>query len=454
MFLAAMLLAIAQKQNAIAQQILGNGELLINLLNASIDWNIYVDAVSTTWGSKNQNYPVLTSRYLHYHLSYGNIPNFDAIDDQNSAPSGQVIAYGRYKIKIEGNSVYVDYRDCGYYGVGDIHYDAGRGHDITVTYDFNTHSFIYMNPSSGNIWDNRNDAPNRSIDLFKIPVTATNNFSGGKICMSFGGNLMEYYTPHTIDYGWTTTNTINAISPQIVDGMVYTFTGWDDGVGGTIRSVTIDDQHNSYNFQADFSSKPQTPQNFSGTTENNHPKLTWTANTGSSVSGYWIYRNYDKQGFEHCATVTPNTDNSWIDYAVYTHQRDKLIAYRIDCFDNTSQHSDPTRSVYYWGDMLAKKRRTRAEGKLSFPINFALFANYPNPFNPTTIIRYRLPEAAHVTLAIYNLQGRLVETLVNGEKEAGSYSVQWHAESLPSGVYFYRIQTGQFTATKKLLLLK
>jgi len=96
----------------------------------------------------------------------------------------------------------------------------------------------------------------------------------------------------------------------------------------------------------------------------------------------------------------------------------------------------------------------QTKNRKNIPKKYRLFQNYPNPFNPTTIIRYRLPEAAHVTLAIYNLQGRLVETLVNGEKEAGSYSVQWHAESLPSGVYFYQIQTGQFTATKKLLLLK
>ncbi len=85
---------------------------------------------------------------------------------------------------------------------------------------------------------------------------------------------------------------------------------------------------------------------------------------------------------------------------------------------------------------------------------FSLFQNYPNPFNPTTTISYQLPQAAHVTVAIYDVQGRLVETLVDGEKAAGRYSVQWHAENVPSGVYFYRIQAGRFTATKKLLLLK
>ncbi|GBD94417.1 hypothetical protein BMS3Abin05_02024 [bacterium BMS3Abin05] len=89
-----------------------------------------------------------------------------------------------------------------------------------------------------------------------------------------------------------------------------------------------------------------------------------------------------------------------------------------------------------------------------WPAHFSLSQNYPNPFNPTTTIRYQLPKAAHVIVGIYDLQGRLVETLVNGEREPGSYSVTWHAENQPSGVYFYRIHAGKFTATKKLLLLK
>ncbi len=88
------------------------------------------------------------------------------------------------------------------------------------------------------------------------------------------------------------------------------------------------------------------------------------------------------------------------------------------------------------------------------PKEFKLFQNYPNPFNPTTTIRYQLPKAAHVIVGIYDLQGRLVETLVNGEREPGSYLVTLHAENQPSGMYFYRIQAGQFSATKKLLLLK
>ncbi len=96
------------------------------------------------------------------------------------------------------------------------------------------------------------------------------------------------------------------------------------------------------------------------------------------------------------------------------------------------------------------------------PTEFRLEQNYPNPFNPSTMISFQLPEAVHVNLKIYDVLGREVATLVNEFKNAGSYSVSWNATGLPSGVYFYRMQAhplnngqaGNYTETKKLLLLK
>jgi hypothetical protein len=80
--------------------------------------------------------------------------------------------------------------------------------------------------------------------------------------------------------------------------------------------------------------------------------------------------------------------------------------------------------------------------------------NYPNPFNPATVINYQLASAGKVSLKVYDLLGREVATLVNGMKAAGNYSATLNAGNLPSGVYFYRLQTGSFNSTKKLVLLK
>ena len=86
--------------------------------------------------------------------------------------------------------------------------------------------------------------------------------------------------------------------------------------------------------------------------------------------------------------------------------------------------------------------------------SFELSQNYPNPFNPTTFIDYALPKSSFVTLKVYDILGREVKTLVNKQMPAGHFRVQFDGSNLASGVYFYRINTGDFIQTKKLILLK
>lgn len=88
------------------------------------------------------------------------------------------------------------------------------------------------------------------------------------------------------------------------------------------------------------------------------------------------------------------------------------------------------------------------------PALYGLSQNYPNPFNPTTVISYRLPVNSFVTIKIYDVLGREVQTLVNEHQPAGTHSVTFNAANLPSGVYFYRLEAGTYHDTKKLLLLK
>jgi hypothetical protein len=88
------------------------------------------------------------------------------------------------------------------------------------------------------------------------------------------------------------------------------------------------------------------------------------------------------------------------------------------------------------------------------PSNYYLMQNFPNPFNPSTLINYSIPEQTHVILKIFDMLGNEIKTLVNKEQYAGNYEVKFNASFLSSGIYFYRLQTGSFTDTKRMILIK
>ena len=132
-------------------------------------------------------------------------------------------------------------------------------------------------------------------------------------------------------------------------------------------------------------------------------------------------------------------------------------------------------AVYYWrvasktgnGDVSSYSAPTSfntgaitsVEEKETLPATFELSQNYPNPFNPTTIINFALPKNSFVTLKVYDMLGREVKTLIDREISAGVHSFNWNAENnsgqkVTSGVYIYRISAGEFTAVKKMVLIK
>ena len=111
----------------------------------------------------------------------------------------------------------------------------------------------------------------------------------------------------------------------------------------------------------------------------------------------------------------------------------------------------PVGSLMWWGMSVATGVESRSQ---AVPSSFALNQNYPNPFNPTTNFTYELSKAGFVSVKIYDVLGREVATLVNEVKQAGSYPATWNAAGVGSGVYFCKMQTESFTATKKMILMK
>ena len=117
------------------------------------------------------------------------------------------------------------------------------------------------------------------------------------------------------------------------------------------------------------------------------------------------------------------------------------------------EYTQITRS-YVWDEYTAAWQPTSVSDGADTPARFSLSQNFPNPFNPATVIPYQIALTGHVTLKVYDLLGRVVRTLVNERQNAGSHAVTFDATSLPSGAYFYRLESGTYMEVKKLILLK
>jgi photosystem II stability/assembly factor-like uncharacterized protein len=168
-----------------------------------------------------------------------------------------------------------------------------------------------------------------------------------------------------------------------------------------------------------------------------NPSNVWCVSTSmafSSDTGKTWVNEYNLQSEIIYDIVFTNQDNGWL----YTGGGGIL------------RHIYRTTNGGHGGLIVSVDDSKRDSG----PVRFSLEQNYPNPFNPSTKIKYQISELSFVTLKVYDVLGSEIVPLVNEEKSMGSYTVDFNAEQLPSGIYFYRLQTPNFTQTKKMILLK
>ena len=205
-------------------------------------------------------------------------------------------------------------------------------------------------------------------------------------------------------------------------------------------------------------------------------KIAWYDNNGQVFTTNTITTGAD--GAQRVYAVDMDGDGD-IDVLSASFIDDKIAWYENDGNENFTTHTITTdangaRSVYAVdmdgdGDMDVLSASCN-DNKIAWyenlspvgieaisneiPIEFSLSQNYPNPFNPVTAIRFAIPQSSYVSLEVFNALGEKVEVLVFEELSAGTYKYEWNAEDLTSGIYFYRLTTGSFSESKKLILLK
>jgi hypothetical protein len=142
--------------------------------------------------------------------------------------------------------------------------------------------------------------------------------------------------------------------------------------------------------------------------------------------------------------VSTATGNKFYQHLILTTNEDYIVAWDDDRGTDFDIYAQSLNSLI----------TSVGNSSSQFLKSFILSQNYPNPFNPSTKISWQVPVGSWQTLTIYDVLGNKVATLVDEYKPAGSYEVEWSATGLPSGIYFYRLQAGDFIEMKKMILLR
>jgi hypothetical protein len=324
--------------------------------------------------------------------------------------------------------------------------NSGTADYAPVTLDYTTGNFssASVGLSVKNVKHPNNMATNDYIDRFwRITSTGISNFScTGSFTYVSGDRHGEEsnIVPGLWDgAGWTRLNTANATPPTLT-GTMTSFAPTSHVTGGEPGALPIE------------------LGPFTGSEVNNHTvRLVWNTVTEINNFGFEIqksvaqYKNYETIGRSfvpgHGTTLTPQT-YSFIDTAA-----------SIGTWYYRLKQTDLDGTVYFSDGIRIEV--TLGGGISSHASNHALLQNYPNPFNPKTTIWYGIAEpreegmGSHwVTLKVYDLLGREVATLVNERKGTGTYSVEFDASNLASGIYLYQLRTDRFTQTRTLMVLR
>lgn len=190
---------------------------------------------------------------------------------------------------------------------------------------------------------------------------------------------------------------------------------------------------------------PRRPQGIAAENIENGIRITWQPNSEMDLRGYNIYRSVNSVTSFNLLNSQPVRDTLWVD----TQLPAGTYYYYARAVDSSNFFSEPSDTVF--GSPVVGIAQ---DDKNSRPVGITLHANYPNPFNPSTVLSFEIPEATHVTLKVFDLLGREISVLVDEVKMSGKHSVQWDARGVASGVYYAVLQVGSHLRQHQMILLR
>jgi|GEM_PF-985629 len=293
--------------------------------------------------------------------------------------------------------------------------------------------------------------PNANGPVYTLAIAGTTIYVGGGFSddgddqiLTIGDENRNYIAAIDLTTGNATSWNPNANST--VYAIALSFTNEKIYIGGNFSSISGSDNY-SFAGMDDLnnSALPVEVTSFNASIAKSEVNLAWQTATEVNNYGFEIERsqtsNVKSETWEKIGFVQGHgNSNSPKNYSYTDAQLNNStsIQYRLKQidFDGKFEYSNSIEVV------------------LQTPVSFALNQNFPNPFNPTTVISFQVPIASKVMLKIYDIMGNEVAELVNGEKPAGNYDVIFNGHNLASGVYFYQLHAGSFIETKKLILMK
>ena len=239
-------------------------------------------------------------------------------------------------------------------------------------------------------------------------------------------------------------------------------------VGAEVKAYNV--STSTYNidlyYQGIENASPSKPKNLRVTNTSVGPvTLVWNANTEPNIASYLILRDdldmFPPNGTPGWIYLGTTTSTNFTDYQ-YTWQPSSgdRLEYKIEAKNSLGELSVYSDIAPVYGNpsyAAGRSPKPPNPGKsttVAEPTAFSLAQNYPNPFNPSTEISFAIPKDSYVKLVVYDMLGREVAKLADGEMSAGYHAVTWNASGVASGVYIYRFSAGNFVQVKRMLLLK